>query len=649
MALSTNWSDTGNATLYPSTRGTYYYHNIGYVDCYYKTGSGSTAKGTVKLYLQFRWVVSYNTSLGKYQCTSTQLWAQVSAKVNPYSYGSIKVSGGGFSTLNFNLSSISSSGYTFVGSYNPSLTHGPYTSTSTWIINMNSITLTVYNSALSQATKTGGYGRIYIPCGKNKFTLTYKNASGGTAGSTTFTYGNQVTLTTQEVKKSSTKENKTVTLSYASGESGQPAPSSQSSASTAITNYTHSGWTIGSSTYGLGSKVTLYDETTAYAAFRSSSSGYPSVTFTLDSGDSMSKSDILSKTNYLYYNMNGGNGNIQTVSKQISRAKDYTFTGWKIDYTTYPGGSNYSTNESKTATGQYTIDLPEWLYEDVIITSVQPTRTGYNFLGWAPTSNATSASYLGGDALTLDKDITLYAVWEPEKHNTIVHFYSMSNGKYDQIKIREDMVYEGYYNTNTSNSYIAIPVINGYQTPSVLSTDLKNTSTVSTKLDYTADHEYYVLYTLLFNTITLNLNSVSGATTLLNNSPSNYTYQYCVRDNTQEIRSNYIPTSVLGNTRYCFLGWNTLANGNGTWVESIVPSNVTQWGVTNTYYAQWLPLGRYIYKNNAWHGITNMWVYSNGTWKTTDITSYTNDLLKTKTTFWTYKDGSWHKEYGGRL
>lgn len=616
-----------------------YIRDVGSQACYYK--KTKTTNSATLLYVRHVWTLSYSN--GKYTWNSLKVQAKVGTKVSTlYSNGSVTLTHDSSKAVH-NLTWYDTSWKT-IFSINKGST---YSGDSSWSTNLGSgkTTLTYSNAALKSST-TSATSSLGISFAKAKFTITY-TTSGSSPIRQSGYYGQSVTLLNASTYNSSYKSsnNHTITLSYNSGESGNPAPSSQSqTVSESITHIAYA-WNIGSS----GGSYTIKEDVTATPRWTTSSGGIPNATFTLDNGDSMGKEEPLSKTNYLYYNMNGGNGNIPTISKQITRTRSYLFVGWKIDYDTFSGGDTYSTNESKTATGQYNIFLPDWEYQDVVISSIQPTRTGYNFLGWATTSTATSASYLGGDALTLDKDITLYAVWEPEKHSTIVHFYSMSNGKYDQIKIREDMVYEGYYNTNTSNSYIAIPVINGYQTPSVLSTDLKNTSIVSTKLDYTADHEYYVLYTLLFNTITLNLNSVSGATTLLNNSPSNYTYQYCVRDNTQEIRSNYIPTSVLGNTRYCFLGWNTLANGSGSWIESIIPSNVTQWGVTNTYYAQWLPLGRYIYKNNAWHGITNMWVYSNGVWKTTDTTSYTNDLLKTKTTFWTYKDGSWHKEYGGRL
>ena len=47
------------------------------------------------------------------------------------------------------------------------------------------------------------------------------------------------------------------------------------------------------------------------------------------------------------------------------------------------------------------------------ISSVVPTRTGYTFLGWSTSSTATSASYVGGNSITVTTagTTTLYAVW----------------------------------------------------------------------------------------------------------------------------------------------------------------------------------------------------------------------------------------------
>lgn len=41
-----------------------------------------------------------------------------------------------------------------------------------------------------------------------------------------------------------------------------------------------------------------------------------------------------------------------------------------------------------------------------------PTRSGYSFQGWSTNKNATTVEYKAGQSIRMDKDITLYAVWE---------------------------------------------------------------------------------------------------------------------------------------------------------------------------------------------------------------------------------------------
>ena len=50
------------------------------------------------------------------------------------------------------------------------------------------------------------------------------------------------------------------------------------------------------------------------------------------------------------------------------------------------------------------------------ISSTQPVKSGYTFLGWSKSSGATTASYKAGDSITLTTNTTLYAVW---KKNTV--------------------------------------------------------------------------------------------------------------------------------------------------------------------------------------------------------------------------------------
>lgn len=52
----------------------------------------------------------------------------------------------------------------------------------------------------------------------------------------------------------------------------------------------------------------------------------------------------------------------------------------------------------------------------IAISSIIPTRTGYDFLGWSTSSSATSASYVAGNSISLSSNITLYAVWRKKTY-----------------------------------------------------------------------------------------------------------------------------------------------------------------------------------------------------------------------------------------
>lgn len=54
-----------------------------------------------------------------------------------------------------------------------------------------------------------------------------------------------------------------------------------------------------------------------------------------------------------------------------------------------------------------------------------PTREGFTFLGWGTAANATAASYQPGDMYSVDKDITLFAVWQK---NTYTITFSSGEG-----------------------------------------------------------------------------------------------------------------------------------------------------------------------------------------------------------------------------
>lgn len=151
---------------------------------------------------------------------------------------------------------------------------------------------------------------------------------------------------------------------------------------------------------------------------------------------------VAAKTSYkISYNANGGTGapsqqtkwhgtNITLSSTKPSRT-GYTFKGWATSSTggvAYSSGASYTANASVTLYAVWQIITYKVTYNanggtgapgqqtksygvTLKLSTMKPTRTNYNFKGWAKTSTG-SVAYAAGSSYTSNAAITLYAVWE---------------------------------------------------------------------------------------------------------------------------------------------------------------------------------------------------------------------------------------------
>jgi uncharacterized repeat protein (TIGR02543 family) len=223
----------------------------------------------------------------------------------------------------------------------------------------------------------------------DSYTVSY-NANGGTGapGAQTKYYGKNITLSTTKPTR---------------------------------TGYTFQGWATSSTgavayqpgaTYSANAGITLYAKWTAI-------------------------------TYAVYYNGNGGTTNIPStqtktygVNLTLSSARPtrtgYTFLGWATSSTgavAYQPGSAYTANTSVTLYAKWQLITYSITYDanggtgapgaqtknygsTLTLSSVKPTRTNYNFLGWSTNKSATSATYSAGGSYTSNASATLYAVWE---------------------------------------------------------------------------------------------------------------------------------------------------------------------------------------------------------------------------------------------
>lgn len=102
-------------------------------------------------------------------------------------------------------------------------------------------------------------------------------------------------------------------------------------------------------------------------------------------------------------------------------------------YTVTYDGNGYWTGIPDDQTKQYNVNLK--------LSSAAPTRENYEFLGWATSKTATTATYQPGDPYKANKNVTLYAVWN--KTTTTIKLYP-----------------NDYYMTN---EIISIPTGSSYQ------------------------------------------------------------------------------------------------------------------------------------------------------------------------------------------
>lgn len=150
------------------------------------------------------------------------------------------------------------------------------------------------------------------------------------------------------------------------------------------------------------------------------------------------------QTSYtISYNANGGTGapgsqtkwhdeNLTLSSTKPTRT-GYSFQGWGTSASDtsvdYAAGATYSANSGRTLYAIWKANTYTVTYNanggsggpgsqtktygvDLTLSTTKPTRTNYNFLGWATSSTATSAQYASGGKYTANSAVTLYAVWE---------------------------------------------------------------------------------------------------------------------------------------------------------------------------------------------------------------------------------------------
>lgn len=104
---------------------------------------------------------------------------------------------------------------------------------------------------------------------------------------------------------------------------------------------------------------------------------------------------------------------IATADDGGGASKTYSVTV-KQEVVTYSFSLKYDANGGKGAPSTFN-DTSTNNYYDTTVSTVQPTKSGYDFLGWATSKTATSPDYQGGYSIRLSTGTTtLYAVWQEQ-------------------------------------------------------------------------------------------------------------------------------------------------------------------------------------------------------------------------------------------
>lgn len=105
--------------------------------------------------------------------------------------------------------------------------------------------------------------------------------------------------------------------------------------------------------------------------------------------------------------LNSNGGTCSTGSLTAARTTKYTFSKWNTNSsgtgTSYNSGASYTTNAALSLYAIYTSSTTT-----AAVTLPIPTRDGYDFMGWATSSTASSGST---GSYTPTGNVTLYAIW----------------------------------------------------------------------------------------------------------------------------------------------------------------------------------------------------------------------------------------------
>ena len=329
------------------------------------------------------------------------------------------------------------------------------------------------------------------------------------------------------------------------------------------------------------SSVDVGDSITLGASVYPSSATDRSVTWSIDSGSSYVSIDD-NGTSCTVTGVRAGTATIRCEANDGSGEYDtQRITVSSPSYTCYlyydpNGGSGGPDDDSYTGTSTSS--------HKFTVSSEEPTRSGYTFLGWSTSSSASSATYTAGDTIsvTYNGSKTLYAVWQENKQTYYAKLYYNANGGSGAPSTQSDSIYASSASGSKSFTISSTkPTRSGYDflgwstSSSASSASYQPGGSIS--VSYGSSKTLYAVWKQAEYTSTLifDANGGSGAPSKLTDTHTTTTSHTFAIPSTKPTKSGYI-----------FLGWSDSKTASAASYQPGGSISVPYNG-TKTLYAVW--------------------------------------------------------------
>ena len=308
-------------------------------------------------------------------------------------------------------------------------------------------------------------------------------------------------------------------------------------------------------------------------------SGY-TVNFFAGTGGSVSPSQITNVPSGSAISVSGRTITINGTTVTASPSTNYQFSSWsnasgtitsnrnitanftQISYTCYlyynaNGGSGAPSSQSYTGTSTSN--------HSFTVSSTTPTWTGHTFLGWSTSSSASTASYHGGDSISVgyNSSKVLYAVWSTNTYT--VSFSAGTGGSVSQNSI-SNVPYGASISVNSNTVTINGTTVTATANSHYSFSYWNNTSgTITSSRTITA---YFAI-----DTFTVSFSAGTGGS-VSSNSISNVPYGSAISVNSNTVTINGSTVTATPTSDYDFGSWS---NTSGTITANrTITANFTQ-------------------------------------------------------------------------